>query len=463
MAELWEHQKKAIERAKGAHELALFWEPGTGKTRATIEILRNVYTAHKKGLRTLILAPLVVLQNWKDEFARYSKIAPDNILVLSGPGDKRAAAVKDTSAFILITNYEGMGLPKFYNALAAWQPQILVCDEAHRCKTYNAKRTKLVTALADLTNYRYILTGTPVLNSQLDLYSQFRILDRGETFGKNFFQYRAEYFWDKNAGMGSVKYFPDWRPRADTSERLNAKISRKASVARKSECLDLPPLIEKEILVELTPQQKRLYEEMKKDFVTYLGDAACVATMALTKALRLQQIVSGYAATDDNQVVAFDNTPREMALKELLSDLLEGGHKVIVWAVFRANYDTIARVCGKLGVQYAMLTGDVKDKNAEIQKFRIDPACPIMIAHPGAGGIGVNLIEAAYSIVYSRGFSLEQEEQSKARNYRGGSEMHTSVTRIHLVAEDTIDRVIRDALAKKQNMAAAVLTMRNKL
>lgn len=460
--ELWAHQKKAIERAKDTTELALFWEPGTGKTRATIEILRSVYNSHKRGLRTLILAPLVVLGNWKQEFAKYSKVPQDKILVLNGPGAARAKAVAETDAYILVTNYEGMGLPAFYAALQTWAPEVLVCDEAHRCKTYNAKRTKAVMALSDTTKYRYILTGTPVLNSQLDLFSQFRILDKGATFGKNFFAYRAEYFWDKNAGMPKQAYFPDWVPRADTNDKLSQRIKHKVSVAKKSECLDLPPLVEKELPVELTPQQHRLYEEMKKDFVTYLGDKACVATMALTKALRLQQIVSGFLATEDGATV-FEDTPREQALRETLSDLLAGGHKVIVWAVFKANYTTISRVCDGLGVKYAMLTGDIQDKDKQIYRFRNELDYPVMIAHPGAGGIGVNLIEAAYSIVYSRNFSLEFEEQSKARNYRGGSEMHRSITRIHLVAENTIDRLIFEALSKKQNMAEAIMTLRDKL
>lgn len=461
---LWQHQKDGLQRALGTNHLGLFWEPGTGKTRMTVEILRTIYNVSKAILPTLILCPKVVISNWKSEIMRFSGVPGARIVPLVGPGQARLKLAQGAPAgSIFITNYEALQMDALMAHLEFRAGlRVLICDESQRVKTYNSKRTKYVTRLADICDFRYILTGTPVLNSQMDLFSQFRILDRGETLGTNYFAFRAQYFYDKNAGMPKQKYFPDWRPRPDTTEKLTNLIAKKVLVAKKEECLDLPPLLEKVVEVELTPQQKRMYEEMKKDFITFLGTEACTGPLAITKALRLQQIVSGYVRTEDMNDIVFEDTPREAALHEILEDLTPH-HKVIVWAVFHSNYTIIDRVCERLGVKRAFLTGQIQDKDKQIDLFRNDPECRVMIAHPQAGGVGVNLIEASYSIVYSRNFSLENELQSKARNYRGGSERHEKITRIHLVSPGTIDALSYEAVEKKEELSNKIMSLKSRL
>jgi SNF2 family DNA or RNA helicase len=101
------------------------------------------------------------------------------------------------------------------------------------------------------------------------------------------------------------------------------------------------------------------------------------------------------------------------------------------------------------------VTGRQRQEN--IDRFQTDRDCRIMIANQGAGGVGCNLTAASHSIYYSRNFSLEHDLQSEARNYRGGSEIHTKITRIDLVAPDTIDATVLKALADKVNVADAIL------
>lgn len=462
--ELWAHQKEGVKRALSQRDFGLFFEPGCGKTRTTIEILRHQYAANKTILPTLIVAPIVVVPNWRDEFLKYSKITADRIICLTGTGVKRAAAIKNAQANqILITNYEALQMKEVFEALKAWHPKIIVWDEAHRLKNPQAIRTKKAIELADIASHRYTLTGTPVLNTFLDIFSQFRVLDCGETFGRNFFAFRAQYFWDKNAGMPKHNYFPNWIPRSDTEMVLQKFIQRKSMHVEKSQCLDLPPLVRQEIDVELSTEQRRLYEEMKKHFVTYVEDKACVASLAITKALRMQQIISGFVKFDgvENEKV-FDDVPRTKVLSELLEDIAPN-HKVIVWAVFSPNYNQISKVCRALGFDYAFLTGETKNKEEEIKKFREQKSVRVLIAHPGAGGIGVNLVEASYSINFTRDWSLEHDIQSRARNFRGGSEMHEKITQIDLVTRGTIDELILQALSRKQNLANSILDIKSLL
>ena len=92
-----------------------------------------------------------------------------------------------------------------------------------------------------------------------------------------------------------------------------------------------------------------------------------------------------------------------------------------------------------------------------MDRFRKDDSCRVMIANQGAGGAGINLVEASYSIYYSKGFSLEHDLQSEARNHRGGSEIHDKITRIDLVCPNTIDESINEALSNKQHVADRIL------
>jgi SNF2 family DNA or RNA helicase len=462
---LWEHQRQAVERAREVRDFALFLEPGTGKTGTTINILREKYNATRRVMRTLIFCPPVVIMNWKNEWAKFSKVPPRAVLPLVGSQKQRVALMeKNPEARILIVNYEALLMADLMAAIEEWGPEILVMDESHKLKDSKAKRTKVATKLADLSTvqHRYILSGSPVLNSPMDLFSQFRVLDCGETFSKNFFIFRATYFYDRNAGMPRDRYFPDWQIRPGAIEELNKRVLAKGMSVKKEDCLDLPPLVRQERYVELAPDQRKAYEEMKREFITYLNDKACVATMAITKALRLQQIVSGYIPLSDREGTqvshAFKSNPRADALRDILEEITPN-HKVLIWAVFHENYRHIREVCDGLGLRYVEVHGEIgsKEKFAAVDSFNNDPAVRVFVGHPGSGGIGINLVAASYSIFYSRSFSLEQDLQAEARNHRGGSEIHARITRIDLIAPGTIDEIVSKKLANKEEMGEKLL------
>lgn len=476
---LWKHQAEAIKESRTRDHLGLFFDTGTGKTRTAIDILRYKCADNGRLLRTLVLTPKIVITNWHKEILEYSKIHKWDVIPLIGTGHKRVSIIEkdgfeqgSRKAKIFITNYESLGMDSVVQALKRWGPEVIIADEAHRLKNPEGKRAKKCIEVADLATYKYALTGTPILNSAMDVFNIFRFLDGGETFGVNFWKFRSIWFEDANAGWaGQPNYFPKYEPRPETYAEFNKLIYKKARRAIKSECLDLPPFVRKEVYVDMSPEQARLYKEMRDQYVAYIDDVlktdtprAVVAQMAVTKALRLMQLVTGYAKTDEGEIYKIEDNPRLEALEELLEDTTPN-HKVIVWSVFHENYADIARVCKKLKVDYVELHGQVSQKDREIglKKFREDPDCRVMIANQAAGGIGINLVESDVSIYYSKNFSLEQDLQSEARNYRGGSERHTSVTRIDIIAKDTIDQLITDALAKKQDISNKVLEWRKNL
>jgi len=440
-----------------------------------IEIIRRIYAKETRLKKTLILAPLIVCENWKKEFGVYSKLKPWDILVLTKSGARRvkdfvtAVGLDLAKPRVVITNYESMQMDEFYTLLTQWKPEILVCDESQRVKNPDSVRAKKVATLADTTEHNYILTGTPILNSAMDVFMQFRILDRGNTFGRNFYAFRNEYFYDANASFkGKQAYFPEYKPRDAAYAQLQAKIQTKALRVLKKDCLDLPPFVRQIVQCELSPEQAKAYKEMYNDYITWIESKegepkAMLAQLAITKALRLQQIVSGYAMTEDGASHRL-KCPRLAVLKELLEDLTPN-HKVIVWSHFKENQQMIVELCKELKLGYSEIHGGVPkgQREALMEAFRAEPHVRVMVANQAAGGVGVNLVEASYAIYYSKGFSLEADLQSEARNYRGGSEIHKSVTRIDIVAPGTIDELINEALSTKQAIGDNILGWKEKL
>ena len=447
-----------------------------------LEILRHKFNQHKRILRTIIFCPIIVQKNWEREIAQYTKIPREKYFSLEGSGlqkcnlfDKEAFNIsaeleKDmVLGKIFIVNYELLLNDEFIESLNEWKPEVLILDEAHRCARITAERTKKMIKISQAmhdrklkhqaVSYKYILTGTPILKNQLDLYAQFMILDCGQSLGTNFFQYRAKFFYDKNAGMPKHKYFPNWLPRKDMEPVLTRIIADKSITVKKQDCLDLPPLVREKVFVDMSTPQKKVYDAMKKDLVAYLDSGqAVVATLALTKALRLQQILSGFYVTDANETHRFEKVPRLDALMEKIEDL-SPSHKIIVWCVFKENYQAVGDRLKEKGIKYVELHGEVKakDKYANVDAFNNDEEVRVLIGNPAAAGEGVNLISASISIWFSRNFSMVQDVQAEARNYRGGSERHEKVTRIDIITPNSLDEHIIESVENKYDLSKNLL------
>jgi len=470
----WSHQLQAILMGAPLNALALFMDMGTGKTGASINILRHWY-ARAGGIgKTLICCPPIVIKNWGEEFKKHSYISDTKILLLHGSGKKRVddlcARKSKGDAFIVVTNYESLLMDKLFHELVSWGPDFFVWDESHKVKSPKSQRSKravqLVRSRIDpkikgippvaARPSSLLLTGTPILNDPLDLFQQFMVMDLGATLGDNFYIYRARYFWDIMSGTD--KKFKIFKIRKGAEDAINKVIKPKIFQAKKQECLDLPPFIQQTIRLPLAPCQKKIYRELKNDFVGTLSNDIVAADLAIVQGLRLLQMVSGFYVTIEGETKPFKTNPKDGALEELLETLCPNS-KVIVWSVFKHNYKQIATVCKKLKIKYVEVHGGIsaKNKDENVKKFNNDPEIRVLIGHPGSGGIGINLTQSDTSIFYSRSFSLEHSLQAEARNYRGGSEIHKKITRYDLVMEDTIDEIVTKKLLLKIKISNSVL------
>lgn len=473
MPELWKHQEEAIRQAEGLPGYGFFFEPGTGKTRTVIELLKRKANAEKRLPRTLIFAPPIVLDNWRNEWFKYTAIERSRVTVLSGPGKKRHEAFEEKAwkrnelaSHIFVTNYESLSMEPLFDAMMTWRPEVLIFDECHRLANPKSKRSKLADKLANKTTPRplvYMLSGTPVMNSMMDIFQQFKIMDGGATFGDNFFSFRAKYFRDKNAGMNKHNYFPNWVPLPNSAQELSEKMKARSMCVKKEECLDLPPVVEQVISVDMDPKQQKIYADMFKDYVAFFerdGEQhAVMANMAMIKGLRLMQIASGFVKTDAGvEMPATEEwTPKQDALLELLENLQ--GRKVIIWAVFTYNYKQIRDVLMTLEAKWVELNGEqgAKKNRENAALFESDPSIQYAIAHPESAGEGINLVSASEMVSFSRTLSLRQWEQLIARNYRGGSNIHDKITRYILTCKGTVEEKVSYGLMAKKEMSLATL------
>lgn len=458
----WDHQHKGVMSAIKHREFAFFYEVGAGKSKTCIDTLRYKYQEAKRLMPTLVLCPPIVIKNWKKEILFNSMIPATQIVLLQGTGKNRLKLLQEMLRpdSIVVTNYESLNMKPIMDFFRdTWKPEVVVADEAHYLKNPKAKRSKHVYELGDAAKYRYVLTGTPILNTPFDIFGLYRFLDKGDRFGTNQYLFRSKYFFDKNDGMPKHNYFPNWQPIPSKMDDLSKIMGEVSAIALKKDCLDLPPLVKKIVSVPLGRDQKAVYESMRKDFLAFVDGGVSTANLALTKALRLQQIASGFLKIDDSDKVhLFKDNPKREALKSLLETITPSS-KVIVWCIFKQDYETIRGVCEELKIKAVEVHGEIsqKQKDSNVDEFNNSPETKVFIGHPKSGGIGINLVSSNYTIYFSRSFSLGDDIQSEARNYRGGSEIHSKVTRIDIVSEGTIDEVVAERLQSKLEMSSDIL------
>lgn len=466
----WDHHLKAIKRAETERNVYLGHQMGTGKTATTVNILRHKFQESGRPMRTLILAPKIVLFNWKREFKNHSEVAEDTIAVMEGSTSSKLKCFTGDPD-IVITNYESLTNKDFFAAVSKWSPEILVCDECHKCKESSSQRSKRTYQIAKSTAHNILLSGTPIVNSALDIFHQFKILEANilpgvMVFGISKSIFINQWFENKNLYMKNKAgtLFPQWELKPRSIEIFNQLVSRRIDRVMKDECLDLPPLVKERANVELSSEQQRAYKEMKSEFITFIRSQeeagktkAVVAQLAITKSIKLQQIVSGFIKAEDGENITFFDNPRFAVLKELLETLTPYS-KVIVWANFRENIKRIEVICAELGIKSKTVFGGTNDKQGAIDGFVNDESIRVFIGNQKAAGTGTDGLQLApYSIYFSRSYSYEDDYQSESRNHRGGSERHERVTRIDIVARGTIDELILGALDKKQKLSDLIL------
>jgi SNF2 family DNA or RNA helicase len=362
----------------------------------------------------------------------------------------------ETALHILVMNVEALSTDKgvkFATKFINSHKAMMAIDESTTIKTPTAKRTKNIIGIGQNAKYKRIMTGSPITKNPLDLYTQCEFLDPWLLDFSSYYAFRNRYAEMKTMHVHGrsiqvVDKFQNLSELSDTVKQFSYRVL-------KEDCLDLPPKVFIKRHVTLTPEQKKVYEQMKKAAIAVLNGKVTTTMTVLTQLMRLHQITCGYVAADDGTTQQVESN----RLNELMSVLEDTDGKVIIWANYQMSVSEIMQaLTKKYGansfVHYYGLTPQ-EDRQDYIRKFQNDPECRFIIGTPQTGGYGITLTQANTVIYYSNGYDLEKRLQSEDRAHRIGQKK--TVTYIDLIAEDTIDEKIVEALRKKINIASEVM------
>ena len=462
----YKHQIKALEKGWDRSSFALFMEMGTGKSKVLLDNI-TMLARLKKINFAFIIAPKGVYRNWisKEIPEHFSEdIEHECIFWKSNmnQGEKKYwlnfwRNPPQDKFIIFVMNVEAFSTKKGndFAKLFLIGRSMLIIDESTTIKNPQAKRTKHILSLSKEATYRRILTGSPVTQSPMDLWSQMDFLDPEILDQTSFYAFRTRYavMISSTAAGGTHKY--QKIVKFKNLKELGEKVAPHSYRILKKDCLDLPDKVFQKRIVELTDEQTKAYEMMRRNAIAILNGEAMSAPNVLTQLIRLHQIVCGHMKTDEGNMIELKSN----RINELMNILDETSGKVIIWANYINDIKAIEKEIQKEYGFDSCCTyfGETKteDRQICINKFQ-DPNSSIrfFIGNTQTGGYGITLTEASTVIYYSNNYDLEKRMQSEDRAHRIGQK--NKVNYIDLVAPKTVDEKIIKALRNKVNIAKEI-------
>ena len=396
----------------------------------------------------LIVAPLSILSVWEAEFAQFA--AFDYALaVLTGDSAKKTDTLRHMNGAALqvaVVNYESAW--RMEQELAAWGPDLIICDEGHKIKTHNISASKAMHRLGAKAGYRLLLTGTLITNKAIDVFSPYKFLNP-TIFGTSFYAFRSRYF--DMVGYGNHTPVLKKSMEAELSARLHSIAYR----AAKADCLDLPETTDVVRQVELEPAARKIYRSLVKESFAELASGEVTAPNVLTRLLRLSQLTGGFLGSDENAAVQQISSAKLSAMEDILESAVAEGQKLVIIARFLPEIRAICKELDGRGLRYACITGEVQDRAAQVAQFQNDPDVPVFVGQIATAGLGLTLTAASTMVFYSLDYSMSNYEQAKARIHRVGQ--RNPCTYIHLIAKGTVDEKVLTALRNKADLAKALV------
>ncbi|HTR53360.1 MAG TPA: DEAD/DEAH box helicase [Kofleriaceae bacterium] len=440
MTQLMPHQVEGVDFLLTRRAGLLAFEQGLGKTLVAIDGFRRLHQSGEAG-RMLVICPNSLKRNWVAELARFAPTL--TVQIAEGTPQKRRKVFAQTAAAVVITSYETARAEiTAILALLARAPTALVLDESHAAKNWRSFTSTAARHFAPHSAWRWLLSGTPVTNSPADLFTQIDIVTAGKT-----------PLGDMDAFVADMEEGTPSR-RAELRERAGEFILRRT----KEQCLDLPDKMFADVMVELPQWQRSLYDDVRDSIVaelrTMTGEQYKVfASTALVRLTRLAQLASNPALIAPTET----RTPGKWAeLDSILGDIMSvPGRKVILWSIYVETIEALAKRYAAHHPVTIYGAVEATERQAIAGRFQDDAETRLMIANPAAAGTGFTLTAAAFTIYESLSWRYDYYAQSQDRNHRIGQDK--TVTYIRVIAADTIDEAMVEALRRKADMAADLL------
>ena len=427
-----------------------------GKTRVTYDLAANF-----GWWRTLVFCPAKVIPTWEKNYPRWCA-AEMKIVALPTKWKmaKRAEAILQVTQFqalptLVVLNYEALDHKVIKDALAAIKWNAIVLDEGHRIKDPNGTRSKFLggdhksNGLGDLAECRLELTGTFLPNGPLDAYGQARFIDATH-WGYSFSRYRSLYAVLAPTGVGGPMVVVKGYQNEEDLGRHLSEFSIQVDAEDTEQ--DLPGEHHIDVPVELDDATREVYEQMKHDFVVFIDeDEEVTAANVLVKIGKLQEISGGFLRNPETKSLSQIGTEKADAAKEIMEDL-PPNESIVVACRLRPDLDKLHAVAKSLGRKSYEVSGRIN----QLEDWQKSDGNEVLIAQIAAAKEGVDLGRSRWCIFYSLGYQPGEFRQFKKRQNRPGEHgekrWDTRITFFHLVARDTVDEDIYEAITTKGNV-----------
>jgi len=391
-----------------------FNEQGTGKTGSAIWAA-DYLMKQGKIRRALIVCPLSIMDSaWRADLFKVAMHR--SVDIAHGPKKKRQDIINGGAEFVII-NYDGVEIVR--DEIANGGFDLFIVDEATHYKNAQSKRWKVLNSLLKPESMLWMMTGTPAAQSPLDAYGLAKLVN----------PHSVPRFFNafRDAVMYKVTQFK-WVPKETATEIVFGAL-QPAIRFTKEQCMDLPEMTYTKRDVELTSQQKRYYQQIKKHMVTVAAGEQITAANAAVGMNKLLQISCGAAYSDTGEVIEFDIKNRYKVLKEVID---ESSQKVLVFVPYKHAIDILTDKLNKDGVTNEIIRGDVSAaKRTEIFTRFQDEATPrVLVIQPQAAAHGVTLTAANTIVWWGPVPSLETYAQANARVHRSGQKHPCTVVQL---------------------------------
>lgn len=482
----YEHQIEGLCHVFYNIRAALFYDPGLGKSKIAIDLMRLLRHRGNRG-PALVIGPRVTVQNWGREIDRHSDRQLSWVALTGTPAQKRKAldkAVAERADMVLVTYGTAR---RIVDLLVDQLPyETLVCDESHNVKAWQSDRTKATWEIAQKATRRVLMTGSPTEGNPVDLYAPFKIL--GDCFmPEDFRRYKKKFVETVSAVSPIVVGYKNL-------DIVNERTTFLSLRRTKEECLDLPPRTIVDVDYTLSHIQSNTYDQIVlemgidparlADFANAMREGGAHAQALLptlppemtmphraAALIKLLQVTSGFIVKNEkddrfcdtvdggqpckhiyncvedrirphtskchvdkspwpSSTTFFDENPKHDAILELIDNILAAPTaKVIVWCNFHPEMDSIVKRLEDAGIGYVRVDGQTADPMKAIDAFNDDASVRVYVGQV-ASGVGINLVAAAYVIYSSIPYSLNAYSQCMDRNYRIGQDKPVTVYRM---------------------------------
>ena len=433
---------------------------GLGKTVQVLarldEVRLKAMASKKKKLPSLVVVPKTLVFNWLEEAKRFTP----GLRVLNYTGLSRAGELGRLVEYDLVVTTYGT-LRRDIHELRSRQFDYVILDEAQAIKNFTSQSAKSCRLLK--ARRRLAMTGTPVENHLGELWSLFEFLNPG-MLGRSDTLSR---FFSKARPLISAEDSTPIEPKPDEGAVVLARALKPFLLRRtKQQVLtDLPGKTEQTLYCELDADERKLYNGLRDHYRESLlkrvgSDGLKKSKMHVLEALLRLRQASCHPGLLDKKKIGQPSSKLD-SLFEQLGEVLDGGHKALVFSQFTSLLAIVRKHLDKQGTVYEYLDGRTSNRQAKVERFQTDTDCPLFLISLKAGGNGLNLTAADYVFILDPWWNPAAEAQAVDRAHRIGQQKPVFAYR--LIAKDTVEEKILKLQEHKRSLADAILSAENHL